>query len=294
MRGAGWLALCKAIALFCPVDGFAESAANVACRGSICVTLADLERRFDSFPVPVRQQLLDSPDRMEQLLDDMLLRAQLAEVATSMQLEKEDAVQARIRAARDRVLADEALQRSIDIERPDFDVLAGEKYLLNPGSHAVGAHRVVQHLLVGLEQRSETEALRRAQDLRQQALSGVDFTELLLENSDDPSRAENRGRFEVSEGAQLVQEFKQAAAELRQVGDISEPVRTEFGFHLIKYVSEEPSRPLTKEEAIPRIASQLESEWLSSRREKILADLRRVGTSYHKEGFEALRRQYSQ
>jgi peptidyl-prolyl cis-trans isomerase C len=266
---------------------------EVACRGDVCVSLADVTSRFEGFPPAVRQQLLDSPDQMEQLLDDMLLRRQLVGMAGDMELESEEVVRLRLRAARERILADEALERAINKERPNFDLLAREQYLLNPSEHQVNAHRVVQHILVGFEKRSPEEALAFAEELRKQALAGSDFEGLVREHSDDPSRAENSGKFEVSPTSLLVPEFLKAAQQLEKINDISAPVRTEFGYHLIKYLSEEPGRKLSIEEAAPRIAARLETEWLSARRESILAGLRRVGTEYDKEGFEALRNQYS-
>lgn len=268
-------------------------AKQVACRGEVCVSLAEVVSRFEGFPPAVRQQLLDSPDQMEQLLDDMLLRRQLVGMAGDMNLENEEAVRIRLRAARERILADEALERAINKERPNFDLLAREQYLLNPSEHQVSPHRIVQHILVGFEKRTPEEALALAESLRKQALAGADFETLVRQHSEDPSRAENNGKFEVSPGSLLVPEFLKAAQQLEKINDISAPVRTEFGYHLIKYLSEEPGRKLSIEEAAPRIAAKLESEWLSARRESILAGLRRVGTQYDKDGFETLRGQYS-
>lgn len=269
-----------------------QSSLNFACRGSVCITVGDLARRFDGFPEAVRRALLDSPDQMEQLVDDMLLRRQLVERAAAMELESDPDVAVRVRAARERVLADETLQRLIDVARPNFETLARERYITNPKEWQVGAHRRVQHLLVALEGRSEAEALRLAEELRAKAIAGADFAGLLQQYSDDPSKVENQGIFEVSSGASLVEEFKSASMQLAKTGDLSEPVRTQFGFHLIKFISDEAGRQLSIEEAVPRIAAQLETDWLSARREATLQELRRVGTEYDREGFEALRGRY--
>lgn len=79
------------------------------------------------------------------------------------------------------------------------------------------------HILV----ETEEEAI----SIREEILSGTDFEELAAEHSLCPSGA-NGGDLGFFGRGQMVGEFEKAAFDLK-VGEISDPVRTNFGWHLI-------------------------------------------------------------
>lgn len=95
-----------------------------------------------------------------------------------------------------------------------------------------------RHILLGFDgsaesaDRSKAAALRLAQDLRQRALAGEDFGELAREYSDDSNATRNGDLGSFGPGA-MVEPFEQAAFALAE-GEISEPVETVFGYHLIQ------------------------------------------------------------
>ena len=78
---------------------------------------------------------------------------------------------------------------------------------------------------------TKAEALERIQDLKSQVLSGMSFSEIATEFSDCPSAEKGGDLGEFSRGA-MVKAFDMAAFEL-EVGEVSEVVETEFGYHLI-------------------------------------------------------------
>lgn len=86
---------------------------------------------------------------------------------------------------------------------------------------------------------AEAAALKKIEDIRKQLDDGMDFAELARENSDCPSAAQGGSLGEFTEGS-MVPEFENALKEL-QVGEISGPVKTEFGYHLIKLEKTEPA-----------------------------------------------------
>ena len=69
--------------------------------------------------------------------------------------------------------------------------------------------------------------------LRQRATSGEDFAKLARENSEDPSAKENGGKLGYFTAMQMVYPFESAAFKT-PVGQLSPPIRTRFGYHLIK------------------------------------------------------------
>ncbi len=80
---------------------------------------------------------------------------------------------------------------------------------------------------------AEKQAARtKLEDLRKQLSAGADFAALAQANSDCPSKEQGGSLGDFSEG-QMVPEFEQALKKLK-AGEISDPVETQFGLHLIK------------------------------------------------------------
>ncbi len=76
-------------------------------------------------------------------------------------------------------------------------------------------------------------AYNKVATLRQRAAAGGDFAQLARENSEDPSAKENGGKLGYFTAMQMVYPFESAAFKT-PVGQISPPIRTRFGYHLIK------------------------------------------------------------
>lgn len=77
--------------------------------------------------------------------------------------------------------------------------------------------------------------------IREEAKEGADFNELAFEHSDDPSAKQNRGDLGYFSALQMVHPFEDAAYALT-TGDISDPVLTSFGYHIIKLEDRKPNR----------------------------------------------------
>ncbi|MEX1020314.1 MAG: peptidylprolyl isomerase [Litorilinea sp.] len=96
------------------------------------------------------------------------------------------------------------------------------------------------------EPRNEDETLALAQELRQRLLDGEDFAELALEYSDDTGSAVNGGDLGWFGPGRMVPVFEEAAFALEE-GEISEPIRSDFGYHIIQVVERDDARPKTED-----------------------------------------------
>jgi len=86
---------------------------------------------------------------------------------------------------------------------------------------------------------------RTISQLRDRILAGEDFAELAREYSDDPGSGQNGGSLGVFGKGMMVPPFEEAAFKLEE-GEISEPVRTDFGWHIIlceRIVDANPDNP---------------------------------------------------
>ncbi len=112
-------------------------------------------------------------------------------------------------------------------------------------SQEVAVHRA-RHILVRVDaQTSEEAALRRVQDLRRRVEMGADFAQLARDFSQDPGSAARGGELDWAYPGDLVPEFERTMVQLAP-GQISEPVRTVFGVHLIQLL-ERKREPLTEQ-----------------------------------------------
>jgi parvulin-like peptidyl-prolyl isomerase len=90
----------------------------------------------------------------------------------------------------------------------------------------------------GQKDLTEAEALAKAQDLRKRIEAGEDFAQLARKESDDAGSGANGGDLGFFRHGQMVPSFEQAAFAL-QPGDLSEPVKSPFGYHVIKVEAKE-------------------------------------------------------
>lgn len=81
--------------------------------------------------------------------------------------------------------------------------------------------------------RSKAEAQKLAEEVAQKAQSGTDFTELVKQYSEDPGTKDRLGSVGKFTPDKMVKPFSDAAFKLK-VDEVSAPVETEFGFHVIK------------------------------------------------------------
>ncbi len=84
-------------------------------------------------------------------------------------------------------------------------------------------------------------AFNKISKIRERIMGGENFEKVAKEESEDPSAKTNGGNLGFFTALQMVYPFEQAAYTM-SVGQISQPVRTRFGYHLIKVTSRRLSR----------------------------------------------------
>jgi parvulin-like peptidyl-prolyl isomerase len=110
------------------------------------------------------------------------------------------------------------------------------------------------HLLKMAKTEEEFEkALDEVKILRERLQKGDDFTELVRAESDDKGNDGNLGTFGKG---RMVPEFEKAAYSL-EVGELSEPVRTQFGWHLIQLHERIPAKVTSFEEIKEKVVEYL-------------------------------------
>ncbi|UCH48341.1 MAG: peptidylprolyl isomerase [Betaproteobacteria bacterium] len=138
-----------------------------------------------------------------------------------------------------------------------------------------------QHILIRLNEIvSESDALQRLTELKQRMeLGGEDFGDLARQHSDDASAAKGGDLGWLNPG-DTVPDFERAMVAL-QPGEVSDPVRSPFGFHLIKVVerrdedlSQERQRVMARQAIRLRKADSAYQDWIRQQRDRAYVEYR--------------------
>jgi peptidyl-prolyl cis-trans isomerase D len=133
------------------------------------------------------------------------------------------------------------------------------------------------HILISVKPDATPEADAAAK-AKAEALAGrakapgADFAKLANENTDDPSGKTTGGKLPPFSHGQMVPEFEEAAFSMAP-GEIRGPIKTQFGYHIIKVESKTPARTRTLEEARPMIVSELTEKQTAAEMDRLTKEL---------------------
>lgn len=121
------------------------------------------------------------------------------------------------------------------------------------------------HILLKVEDpKKEEEVKKKAHDIYKKLKEGKDFSKLASQYSQDPGSKDKGGDLGYFERGKMVKEFEEVAFTLNP-GEISEPVKTQFGYHIIKVEDKKPEGTKTLEEAKEEIIKILKSQIASDK-----------------------------
>lgn len=116
-------------------------------------------------------------------------------------------------------------------------------------------------------ERTDAEAKALAESLRQRILAGEDFATLAREYSDDTGSGAQGGDLSWFGRTAMVAPFAEAAFTL-PIGEISEPIKTQFGYHLIEVLEKDENRP-KEESQLQQERAQAFQDWLQEKKTTI-------------------------
>jgi peptidyl-prolyl cis-trans isomerase D len=115
------------------------------------------------------------------------------------------------------------------------------------------------HILLKTEGKDDAAVKAKAEDLLKQARAGADFADLARKYSEDDASAKNGGDLDYFGRGRMVPEFDQAVFAMTP-GQISEPVKTQYGYHIIKLADRKNATTRTLTEVRQQIMDQLAYE----------------------------------
>lgn len=124
------------------------------------------------------------------------------------------------------------------------------------------------HILLKTEGKDDAAVKKQAEDLLAQIKKGANFEELAKKNSQDEASAAKGGDLDFFNKGQMVPEFDKVAFSL-QPGQLSDLVKTSYGYHIIKVTDKRPASQKTLAEVRTQIEDQLKYEQASTAAQKL-------------------------
>ena len=244
-----------------PSSATANGGKVVAEIGNEKITLGEVDEMMKTVPEQYQAVALAHKDM---LLDSMINQRLLYAQASKMNFDKDPDVQKQLDDTRKEILIKAYLKKEIEDTVKVTDDDAKKYYEANKDKFKEPEKIKVSHILVD----SEAEA----KDILAKLKGGADFAALAKEKSKDPSKDKGGELGFLSKG-QTVPEFEQVAFAL-QPGQISDVVKTQFGYHIIKVTEKQPEKVIAYDDIKDRLKQMLLSDKQKERFEALLKDLR--------------------
>jgi parvulin-like peptidyl-prolyl isomerase len=223
--------------------------------GPIVVDAADFEGNILRIPEARRIEFRTSYDRVSSVVDNIFVTRVLAARAREAGLDQDPAVRRRLQQLQEGLLADLYMQKlEKEAAKVDLEQRAREIYKAEAASMTKPEEVYVQHILIGLKGRTPEMAAERAKKVRAEAVAdNADFLALADKYSDDPDKRRNGGDLGYNSPTSFVEPVRKAIAALNSKGQVSQPVESEFGYHIIRFIDRKPPQPVKFEDVRKKI-----------------------------------------
>ena len=190
-------------------------------------------------------------------------------------------------AVRDELLVEKLKQRDLysKVRVSDADITQAidslpEKDKKQSSGHTVTAY-YPQHILITVDSKTkDADALAKIRELRTRISSGESFESVARANSQDPGSAVNGGVLGWAVDGMMVPEFENAMKSLPK-GALSEPVRSSYGYHLVRVLDTRQQdagdaelRAKVRKQLVESKSEQLYGNWMNQMRQNAFVSIR--------------------
>jgi peptidyl-prolyl cis-trans isomerase C len=260
------------------------------------VTRADYNAELLKLAPELRAGFANNPRRVNDLLVRMLVQKSLAAQARAAKLDASPEAALRVQLEVDRLLAqfmvesvEATASAEFDANSSRYEARAKELYTVERARFATPDQVSATHVLFDVKKRGAEEAKRLAQEARAKILAGSDMGKLAYEQSDDPSAKRNNGALGWFAKKEMDPAFGDAAFALGNPGDVSLPVLSEFGWHVIRLDGKRSPSVKPYDEVRETIMAELKKRYIDDKRDEAVNAIRRdPATQLNREAVGAL------
>ena len=227
------------------------------------VTVADLDLAVrEMVPPNQRPDFWKQPEAVTRLARSLYTQRALAQRAEAEGVDKSPQGERYLRYTRERALTELLMQQSVAQATPSEQAQQAyvrSEYQAHPDKYTEPDQVHVRHILLAVaKDGSDADAVKaRASALRADLAKGADFAALARKHSADKANAEKGGDLGFFAKGRMVPAFEAAAFSLKKPLELSEPVRTDFGYHIIQLVEHKPGRRVPMQEMEADVRGQL-------------------------------------
>ncbi len=203
------------------------------------MTRTQFERVLAGLPQQARAQAA-TPEGKRALADRLADLEVLAQEARSRGLQSTPDIAAQIKTQDDSILAGAMFQQLVQSAQPteaelkasfgarksEFEQVKARHILVRVQGSRLAARK-------GQKELTDAEALAKAKELRDRIVKGEDFAAVAKAESDDTQSGPKGGDLGTLTRGRMIPEFEKAVFDLKP-GEISEPVKTQFGYHIVQ------------------------------------------------------------
>ena len=215
------------------------------------ITQEEFDWFIKTIPADKRDRLLANPQFKAQCLQQIVALHLFAKLGEELELEKTDEFKSVLENSKRDILAELAMTHTMDGLKTVTDEEAEKFYNENTEQFNKGATVSAKHILTKEEDKSK-EILEKLNN------GEISFEEAAAEYSTCPSGQRGGNLGEFGKG-QMVKEFEDAAFSA-EIGKIVGPVKSQFGYHLIKVESRTEEQPVAFEEVKENIKNSLAAQ----------------------------------
>ena len=187
------------------------------------ITTADFNRELKNLPDYLKA-MAETPEGRKEMLDTMVIRELILQQASKDGLDKSADLEEKLKDLKKRLVVESFLKKKVETESQVSDADLQKFYEQNKDKFKTGEQIKASHILVKTE--------KEARNVLAQIKAGGNFEELAKKNSVDSSAAKGGDLGWFGKGS-MVPVFEKAALALKE-GQVSDVVKSDFGFHIIK------------------------------------------------------------
>ncbi len=278
-----------------PAPAPADAAVVLIESPSAVLRRSDYELELLRLPPDARASFPASQKRIEDVVARLWNQKALAARAKAGNIDADPELGPRIAAEIERIYAQAQIQRIDAKAGAEFDARgavnearAREIYLTERKRFELPAQVKASHILFDTRKHSSDEAKALAVAARARIAAGGDFNAVARELSEDPSAGQNAGRLDWFVATEMDPAFAAAAFALAKDGDVSEPVQSRFGWHLIRLDGKKPAGQRSFDEVKGTIIEEMKQRYVVAQREAAVAGLRGPEVKVNQPAIDAL------
>lgn len=223
------------------------------------ITTADFDRELKNLPEYLKA-MADTPQGRKEMLDTMVIRELILQQASKDGLDKGPEIEEKLQDLKKRLIVESFLKKKVETESNISDEDLKKFYEQNQDKFKTGEQVKASHILVKTE--------KEAKDILAAIKGGANFEEMAKKSSVDSSSSKGGDLGWFGKGS-MVPAFEKAAMALKE-GQISDVVKSDFGFHIIKLTGKRAAgiRPLDE------VKDQIKGALMPNRQQEVFQKIK--------------------